>query len=113
MTFIATQSMPIVSYLPIICATIAFEPTPSVHSGQTSYAPDIDHVGEIADRQLHRADPGFRPCRGDAGDDVAEPLVGLGDIDTGLLVAVGEGIGSAHVQLLDAVLSVIPGFAKP
>ena len=30
LTFIAIQSIPIVSYLPIICARITFEPTPSV-----------------------------------------------------------------------------------
>jgi len=30
LTFIATQSMPIVSYLPIRSAMIVFDPTPSV-----------------------------------------------------------------------------------
>ena len=34
-------------------------------------AADIDDIGEIADRQLDRAEPRFRPGRGDARDDVA------------------------------------------
>ena len=34
LTFIATQSMPMVSYLPIMSAIMVLEPTPSVQSAK-------------------------------------------------------------------------------
>ncbi len=65
-------------------------------------AADIDDVGEIADRQLHRAEAAFRPAgrpsRGDAVDDVAQPGIGLGDIDAGRFVARGDVVSCAHGQ---------------
>jgi len=57
LTFIATQSMPIVSYFPIICAT-RLGPDP-VGAQRETGAADIDHIGEIADRQFEPAQTRF------------------------------------------------------
>ena len=81
--------MPIVSYFLIMSAMIDFEPTPSVQMRQTDAA-DIDHIGEIADIELDRAEPaGRRPGVLDRGDDLAEPGLGRGDVDPGFAVAPG------------------------
>src|SRR3954462_3161891 len=60
---------------------------------------DVDHIGEIADRQLHRAEAGFRPVRGNALDNPPQPSIGLRDIDPGRFVAFGNGVGSGHARL--------------
>ena len=55
LTFIATQSIPIVSYRFISCATMALDPTPSVEIA-SPIAAEIDDIGEIADIELDAAD---------------------------------------------------------
>jgi hypothetical protein len=51
-------------------------------------AVELDHVGEIADRQDDAAEPGLRPGLLHPRDDVAQARVGLGGIHAALLVEV-------------------------
>jgi len=65
---------------------MVFEPTPSVE-----IAMHVDHVGEIADRQLDRAERARRrPGRGDAAGQARQTLVGRVGVDAGVAVIVAR-----------------------
>ena len=71
----------------------SFRADPVGADAEADPAADVDHIREIADRELHRPDAARRaargPSRGDAAHDVAQARIGLGDINAGALVGVG------------------------
>ena len=83
-TFIATQSIPIVSYFLIMVAMIVLEPTPSVQSA-TPNAVNFNDVCKVTDRKQDSAHSVLRPRALNAPNNVVQARVCFGGIDAGCL----------------------------